>query len=426
MNQFKKPTPDETKPLEPLYFDAKAGSYWLESSPGHFLSLSQKDAKLHLRVAGFSKEEYVGALNQLEHVFFSAQRERSVHYSGPLAGHSVGSFMTSDGRRILVTSQARRIVAKAGSTEHLMGFLHDLLGSDQTELLLGWLKCARETQLAGDFRPGQLLALAGPSGCGKSLLQALIGEWLGGRTAKPYRYMIGETAFNGDLAGAEHWCIEDENSSTDIRQRRKFGASLKEAVVNREISIHDKGHKAITLPTFRRTTLSVNDEPENLSILPPLDGSILDKITLFRCQRAEVGSDRAKTWARFTGELPALAAEVEAWKLRKALKDPRYGVVSYQHPELVECLTALSPEERLRNLIDEVVFSKRELAWQGTSEELERDLRNSAFSFAVDKLLTYSSACGVYLARLQSRFPQRFTKEKTRTGAKWTIEIPEG
>jgi hypothetical protein len=421
MNQSK----TEPPPLEPLYFDAKAGSYWLESSPGNFLALSQKDAKLHLRVAGFRKEEYVGALNQLEHVFFTAQRERSVHYSGALAGHAVGAFITSDGRRILVTSQARTITAKAGSTEHFQRFVGELLGTEQVEILLAWMKCARETQKAGDFRPGQLLALAGPSGCGKSLLQALLGEWLGGRTAKPYRYMIGETAFNGDLAGAEHWCIEDENSSTDIRQRRKFGASLKEAVVNREISIHDKGHKAITLPTFRRTTLSVNDEPENLSILPPLDASILDKITLFRCQRAEVGHDRAKTWAQLSGELPALAAEVEAWKLRKQLKDPRYGVVSYQHPELVECLTSLSPEERLRNLIDEVVFDRRTEAWKGTAEELERDLRNSAFSFAVDKLLAYSSACGVYLARLQSRFPLRFTKEKTRTGSVWTIQLAE-
>ena len=406
-----------------LYYDA-SGAYWVEACAGNYLQVDKSSAKLHLRAGGLSKDEYVGNLNQLENALLLAQKERSLDYAGPLSGHAPGVFRTSDGRRALVTSGTRIIKAEPGEFPAFHKFTFELLGAVQQERLFGWLKAARDAQAAGDFRPGQLLALAGPSGCGKSLLQALIGEWLGGRTAKPFRYMMGETPFNGDLAGAEHWCIEDENSSTDMRQRRRFGAALKEAVVNREFSIHPKNKQAFTLPTFRRVTLSTNDEEENLAILPPLDGSMLDKIMLLKCSPAKVGTNRKATWSKLTGELPALAAELDGWKIPKRIQDSRYGVEAFHHPDLIECLTSLSPEERLRNLIDSVLFANRREPWKGSSAELERDLRNSSFGFAVDKLLSWSGACGVFLARLANIYPARITRHRDACGVHWTIGKP--
>src|SRR5204862_7823749 len=90
---------------------------------------------------------------------------------------------------------------------------------DQLSYGFAWLKVAYEALRAGVWRPGPALALAGPRNCGKSLLQQLITLILGGRSAKPYRYMRGGTEFNADLFGAEHLCIEDEHCSTDIRSR---------------------------------------------------------------------------------------------------------------------------------------------------------------------------------------------------------------
>lgn len=408
-----------------LYYD-HGGDYWIELRPGEFRCLGPKDAKLHLRVAGLSKTNYIGALNELEQAFYTAQLERSLDYSGSLAGHRVGPFCTPDGRRVLVTSHANIIPAVEGEFQDLHNFLQRLLGYAQLEAFFGWLKFARRAMERGDFRPGQFLVFAGSSGCGKSLCQAIIGEWLGGRTAKPWRYMIGDTAFNGDLAGAEHWCIEDENSSTDIRQRRRFGSSIKDAVVNKELSIHAKGRQAITLPTFRRLTLSVNDEPENLAILPPLDASLADKITMFRCHYAEVGDDRLATWKMVTTQLPALAFEIERWKVPKAMADSRYGVRAYHDAHLLDSLMSLSPEERLRTLIEIVLFEKDKQPFIGTTEQLEKQLRSSEFAFSVDKLLNYSSACSVYLARLASRLPKQYSFVKKPTKTVWTILAPEG
>ena len=89
--------------------------------------------------------------------------------------------------------------------------------------------------------------LAGPRDCGKSLLQSLLTILFGGRSAKPYRYMTGETSFNADLFGAEHLVIEDEQPNTDIRARRNFGAQIKEFTSNPMQSCHGKFREAVGL-----------------------------------------------------------------------------------------------------------------------------------------------------------------------------------
>lgn len=419
----------EERTIPRLFYDQRSGQYFLKLKSGSFLQLATGDAKLHLKEAGLSTDEYIGNLNEIEKCFFVAQTERCVDYAGPLAGYRVGEFLTADGRRVLVTSEPKGVFGDPEGEEpptFFLEFLAKLLGTpQQIDAVLHWLKFAGETLRKGDFRAGQVLALAGPSGCGKSLLQALVTEFLGGRSAKPYQYMIGKTAFNGDLASAEHWTIEDENASTDIRTRRAFGASLKDATVNRELRVHDKGRKAITLSTYRRLTLSVNDEPENLAILPPMDHSIMDKVMLLKCLVADVGSDRSKTWSELAGDIPRLRAYVARLEVPETRRCARYGVKAYHHPDLLEILSSIAPETRLLSLIDEVFpWSKLDESWQGTSEQMELELRSSPFAFAVDKLLTFSSAGGTYLGRLAGQHPKRIDCFKNRGKTVWRIRRP--
>ena len=418
------PTP---KPAPALFFDQRAGSYWCPMESGEFIPLDTGQAKLHLRAGGLRLDAYVEGLSEVERALYVSQRERHCHYAGPLAGWQPGSFNTEDGRRVLVTSGPRLPAPKKGPVPWFDKFLGELLGGEQGQHFCLWLASALATQRSGSFRPGQLVALCGPSGCGKSLLQYIVTAALGGRSASPYLYMVGETTFNADLAQAEHWQIEDRASSTDIRTRRKFGAALKEAVVNRELSVHAKGRQAITLPTFRRVTLSTNDEPENLMILPPLDESIADKVCLYQCTAASVGEDRAKTWASVVKELPAFLAECLALRVPARWQCARYGVKAFHHPALLETLTAASPETRLLTLVDEIAFAdtKHGEPWVGTAAQLERQLLASTFGHAAGKLLYFSTATSVYLARLAAKLPRRvaFDRKKDKA-AVWTITAP--
>ena len=110
------------------------------------------------------------------------------------------------------------------------------------------MKVALSSLRAGGPRVGQALVLVGERDCGKSLLQKIITQLLGGRMAKPFLYMSGQTAFNGNLFGAEHLSIEDEQPYTDIKSRRNFGAKIKEIVAIDDQNSHKKFRDGVTLP----------------------------------------------------------------------------------------------------------------------------------------------------------------------------------
>jgi hypothetical protein len=420
------------KPLQ-VFFDHSRGGYWLKLSESRYLPLDSGQLNLHLRHAGlYSGKMEAGALNDCERAMIVAMTERWVSYAGPLAGHRCGMFTTSSGDRVLVTSEpGGRVfsVPKCPTTfRKLERFLEQLFGPEQLPYVLSWLKCARASLRHGDFRPGQILILAGPSNCGKSLFQALVTEFLGGRSARPFRYMTGQTSFNGDLAMAEHLIIEDESASSDIRARRKFGSSIKDFSVNKEMSVHPKGRQAVALPTFKRITISVNSEPENLMICPPMDESILDKVHLFKCEKANVPGDRKEAWECLSGELENLAAWLHIWRVPRSMTDSRFGVRAYHNPSLLELLSEVSAEMRLLSIIDQLEPWGRKgqdgKFWRGTAAELESLLQRSEFNFSVQKLLYWDYACGAYLGRLAQQCPWRVEGRKNQGRGVWILRAP--
>lgn len=416
------------------YFEPKSGGYWLKFCNGQFVQLGVADLKLHLMHHGIGKQDSkVFGVTKAESFIFKTQTENFVDYAGPLAGYRIGLHKLNDGSRALVTSEPFDVFdepKECGEPKRIVEFLGDLLCENgaAVERLLLWMKVATEALREGSFQPGQVVVFAGPPGCGKSLAQELVNRLLGGRKAKPYAYLSGKSQFNGELAGAENWVIEDEEASTDIRTRRSFGTGIKQATVNRSLSINAKGKQAITVDVFRRPSISLNDEPENVAILPPMDASIADKVMLFRCRCAQLGKNPLPPLLK---ELPALRYYLSRMTVPKGLRDSRFGVVAYHDLSLLEMLVEISPESRLRSLIDEVIFAEptnpktvRRATWQGSAEQLEKELRSSSFSFAVEKLLYYSTACGVFLGRLANLEPKRFTATKSKGRTNWLILRP--
>jgi len=413
----------KSKQTVEMFYDVKTGKYPVRLGD-RYVPLSSGDVELHLRNVGISKENHDGVMNGLERAFFVTQTERSVDYSAPLAGHDLGAFRTSDGRRILVTSCPRLVEAKRGKWDWTRERFEELLG-DQFEHFIAWLKCAVESLERRDFKPGQILILAGKPNCGKSFLQWCITQCFGGRCADPLLWLRGGTTFNGSLSEAEHWAIEDPGSATRGNVRRDFGDAIKRAVINREVFVHPKGGKGITVQLWRRLTMSVNEEVENISALPPLDDSMKDKVMMFKCGVATLSEDALLNQKRFRDELPALLYFCKQFNIPKALRCPRMGIVSFHHHELVEALTVLSPEQHLIELIDEVIFANGSICpFVGSAERLKQELMRSEFRLTVEKLLYYSSACGVYLERLSKRNPERVSSSRLEGKTRWTVKSP--
>ncbi|MFZ3374804.1 MAG: BT4734/BF3469 family protein, partial [Chthoniobacterales bacterium] len=263
------------------HYDSGKKCYWTQNSRGGWIEINEQSLRRILKDSGFNATPTQGqSLSQVDQKLIEIQLQQDVAYAGPLAGYQRG-VLECYGNRILVTTSPKLIEPKAGDWPVLNQFLQNLLidgAYDQRPYVFAWLRLAYEALRAGHRRPGPVMGLAGPRNSGKSLLQNLFTVILGGRVAKPYRYMSGHTDFNGELFSAEHLMIEDEAPSTDLRSRRALGAHIKAFTVNETQSCHVKNRQALTLSPFWRVSISVNDEPENLMILPPISDSEYDSL----------------------------------------------------------------------------------------------------------------------------------------------------
>lgn len=393
--------------------DAGNGFYRLDDDAG-WIGYNESQFKRHLKFNGyFASPGKYEVISQVEAIMTRLQHERRLDFAGNVAGYPAG-IHTIAGNKILIPRGPKLLTPKRGRWDTLKSFFSVLL-RDDVKLLYAWLKSAHVSLRAGfPWRPGQLLGLAGPAGCGKSLLQNLITEILGGRSCKPYGYLTGQTSFNSNYFGAEHWMIEDEASSTDMRVRRTFGAMLKNVLVNQVQNFHAKGRDAISVTPFLRMTISLNDTPESLLVLPPLEDDIIDKIILLRAWSPDVpyvttaADSREKFWKQLTSEIPAFLHALERWEVPKEIRNERYGVRAYQNANLLASVHALSNEARLLQIIDTCgMFDERLMPWQGTALELETRLLELDRQSIVSRLLPYHTLCGIYLKRLCKTNPSR-------------------
>ena len=458
------PPKKKDKPPEhvEVFYCVLDGAYWMKLN-GRFVPLSGSDLKLQLITRGVQEKIYYpageGSLDGISWVRWNAQQNRMVDYAGALSGKRAGVF-EEGGKKYLVTEEASDVFAdipkKMPEPELFKAFIQELLpadadGTEQWVYFCYWLATALRTLRAGEVRPGQVVILTGEARCGKSLNQAFITKILGGRAANPMRYINDKTTFNADLAGAEHWPIEELRTTTDTRTRVSLGESLKELFNNRSFSVHPKNKQAFTINLFRRGSISLNNEPDILKQLPLLNDSINDKLIIFLCAKVRKAFDRFRVvdgtpslleeterdgnldeqamMRAFEAEIPA----IRSWLLRvfknvpAHLGDDRFVVKAYHHPELREQLVSFTSEARLLAVADEVLWGDVKLGeplltWSGKSSQLEKELSASDYARGIDLIL--KSGVGSLLGRLHKTRPERVSKSTSNGYVTWTIKPP--
>jgi hypothetical protein len=425
-------------PIEAFY-DSERRLYLIRNSGERWLAYTTEQFKPRLRSMGFRSTVEKGEMvAPADRVLLWLQDNRDVRYAGPLAGRSSG-FYGESGARFLVTEDCQFIEPSKGEWPVLGTILQNLFvssepehGSRQWHTLLTWLKGTVQALRAGMFKEAQALAVAGPVRSGKSLFQRLLTPLLGGRECKPFGFMTGKTPFNAELFEAEHLALEDEHMSRKLSDRLQLGAAIKGVVANESHSCHRKYCTPITLRPFWRLTITLNDEPEALLVLPPLDDHVADKILLLRASRSPLPmcttthDDRAKLWQTLMAEVPAfLYYLLNEYETPVELTDPRYVVAGFHHPELAAALHMLSPAAALLNLIDTLTpwFTERE--WEGTAESLRSELMTETRTRDdARRLLEWPQACGNYLATLARKQPERVQQHRTSTARNWIIRAP--
>jgi hypothetical protein len=446
-----------TRPVDGfrLYWDPDQTKYWCLNADGKWTPLNETSARRVLLARGMLK----GDANQagtIDAELLRIQMEHGVEYAGRLAGWKAGAYDLQQWR-ILITTSPRPVQPVKGEWpvfralldgmfvetveyRRAKGLPEDVPMIDERAVFFSWLHIALHALHRGVVDPGQALVLAGDPDCGKSLLQSLITYILGGRSAKPYPYMTGQTNFNGGLFGAEHLVIGDEVAQIDMKSRRTFAAKLKQVVAETTQRMEGKFRDEQVLSPFWRITISLNMEPENLLVLPPIDVDIADKIILLRVySRAfpAIANDRTTFWNVLTAEMPAFVHWVmHEWRVPHEMRGRRFGMLHYHHPELLGVLNQLTGQHRLLELIDAslwehenvqgVAYYNGRRCWRGTALELETLLKDkdSPVRDQARELIQTGNVLGTYLGKLAARHPDRIVQQRTSAKRSWIIYCP--
>lgn len=436
--------PAKTEPEEPppppapsagqlvVYFDRSKGRFYTAGDKGSYQGTERDLLTIELRKIGYHrKSPNAWSLSPLEEEMLRISKEMSVDYAGPIGGYAVG-LHSMFSAKVLVTTGPEFIQPKEGKFTYLGKFLNDLLG-DQKKYFCGWLKWALITLKKGaPWSPGQALALAGPVNCGKSLLQSLITPILGNRASKPYAYLVGRDKYNAEVFAAEHGIIGDEVPLLDIRSRRNFGSALKNLIVTKEQSVRGMYKEPVTLTPFLRVSISLNDDPESLLALPPLDSDVKDKLMILKVSPAAFPwpSDRFPDsnayFRQLKTELPAFLFWLLRWRVPESIKHQRYGIASYHHPDLVKSVDDLSPEWRLWELVvHHLGDGLNDREWTGSALDLVRALREADRNREVDDVCRWDTACGQFLGKLAHKTPDRVSAAVGAQNKKlYTLLIP--
>lgn len=405
-----KPKSPMAKKKPTVLYDSSKKNFWVEIKAGQWIQYSEKSLSRILRSYGFSRDEWeANDLSKLENEIMRIETQENVEWAGQIAGYQAGLHETA-GQSILVTKGPDFKKPKKRDWSTIKKFVHELLG-EEAIYFYGWVKCALDALDHGPpWRPGQVFCIAGPADCGKSFLQGIITEIFGGRAADPFDYLSGDTGFNGDLFRAEHLAIGDKMSSGEKRNRKRFGANIKNLLYEDLKRCNDKGKTALPLAPFWRLSISLNDDAEYITLLPPLDGSTRDKFILLKCSKATFpyGDNDLDGRSRFrqtlVDELPGLLWYLKGWQIPKELSDRRTGIIHYANAEIAQKLADFEEEFLLLTLIDKSTLIPADAEdWRGSAEDLREFLCQWGNSDVTKKLFRFSNACGTYLSRLAAK-----------------------
>jgi hypothetical protein len=434
---------------EEVWYAPDFRRYWILAENENWISLDEKSISRWLVDKDLSTKVAEGAKQSpLDENLLKIQIKKHVDMALPLAGHRKG-VQRFGGNRILVTREANRLEPVEGEWGLLRDVVEALLKDVDDSMIpvyvfYEWLRIFLECQEKGIFRNGQVLVLAGPIDCGKSLLQNLLTVLFGGREGRPYQYASGGTSFNADLAHAEHLVIEDEDTEGNHAVRKKTGALLKQYAANKMTRVHPKGKDAYVVELLNRLTMTMNDDPQNLGILPPIDESLSDKVILLRAHKRDLPRKPGDSdeYVAFPEDLKAQLPAFKNYLLNEfecpdELKCPRFGVDAYQDPDLLAEINGIGPEERFQTLLEcrvgtllpigneSTSHSAAELVMMLTSEDFPCREEAVRLLQAHESLERAAVAVGTFMGNLRKKSPELVDVCRTSSSRTWLINPEE-
>ncbi len=426
---------------ERVFYATESGSYLVDTGT-HYRTYGRKSPivagiKRHLRATGHSENDLKDLVT---HHLENIELDRACDWTGGLAGHRRG-IMLREGRKFLITDEPDMIEPCAGNWPLIGNILDQAFPEgDSRSVFLGWLKGGVDAIRKQTHQPAPMLVLAGEANAGKSLLAHISKIILGGRAGSPMTAWTGRLPWNDDILRTELLLIDDSVSSTDPRARKAFGSNFKESIYAGDVSINTRRKSSLSLRPVWRVMVCCNETPENLSVIPPMEDGIEDKIILLKVSRiktpmpASTVDEKLAFAAAIRSELSAFIHHLEGFTVPEHLSDSRSGVTAWKDQTLLDAVMEISPEKRLENLIALAVekgffsITPGESKWMPAAEvQSNLEDRDSPTASQAQTLLRFHATCGrslTYLAKHESPF---VTDIRTFQGTvQYRLTRPEG
>lgn len=188
---------------------------------------------------------------------------------------------------------------------------------------------------------------------------------------------MGNDIYNENLVGAAVWVIDDNEATTDAKIRRRFSEKIKKYTASSKLRVRGMYKSPVDLHWQGRIVMTTNTDAASLSILPDLDGSILDKLMILRLK------DSYNPWFKTKGVDPEKVIRDElpsflAWLLKYTPpeyitkgSDPRFGINPHHDVSLLDEVRSTAPAQQDLEFLEvwwDVRGSKE--IWTGTAAKL--------------------------------------------------------
>ena len=167
-----------------------------------------------------------------------------------------------------------------------------------------------------------------------------------------------------------------------------------------------------------RVVICCNETPENLSVSPPMEDGIEDKIILLKVSPVDTPMPATSPDQKLAfqlalkEELPMFLNYIDGLVVPDHLADPeaRSGVIAWKDADLLESVEAISPERQLESLlalsIDKGSMPSIDSAgtWMSAADvQSALQAQGSVTASQANPLLKYGPACGRYLSTLSKK-----------------------
>jgi Family of unknown function (DUF5906) len=249
-------------------------------------------------------------------------------------------------------------------------------------------------QAIRDYRvyiPGQAVAFIGPVGCGKTFVQTdVITPALGGRAVDPSDILINKAAFNAAMWAGEHLVLGDEELRESWASHASLMPTVKKLVAAKLWPFKKKyGQEIASLRPVWRLTVSANDDPRSLRVVPAPEESFGEKIAYLKAysppREFHDGSPEGRAvWAaRLAAAIPAFLRRVDAFEIPEHKRDTRFAIETFHHPEIVELVGRNMPESAFGEALTDWITNVLDvLEVRGSAAELHRRVCRDVPSFS--------------------------------------------